>query len=83
MPATHGADEGTVTMRPPNRTRPIEEERIVTESESEHIKEQFREALERKSHQHSKHGNAPAGDSKIHQSHGPSDHKREFRRKSG
>ncbi|CRK54127.1 conserved hypothetical protein [Rhodococcus sp. RD6.2] len=55
----------------------------MTESESEHIKEQFREALERKSHQHSRHGNAPAGDSKIHQSHGPSDHKREFRRKSG
>lgn len=63
--------------------RIIQEERIVTESESEQIKEQFRAALERKNHQHSMHGNAPAGDSKVHHAHGPADHKREFRRKSG
>ncbi|GAA4475992.1 hypothetical protein GCM10023094_14700 [Rhodococcus olei] len=55
----------------------------MTESESEQIKEQFRAALERKNHQHSIHGNAPAGDSKVHHAHGPADHKREFRRKSG
>ena len=55
----------------------------MTEAETEHIKEQFREALERKAHQQSIHGSAPAGDSKIHHEHGASDHKREFRRKSG
>lgn len=55
----------------------------MTESENEHIREQFRAALERKNHQQSAHGNAPAGDSKVHHEHGPADHKREFRRKSG
>lgn len=55
----------------------------MTEAESEHIKEQFREALERKNNQRSSHGTAPAGDSKIHHEHGAADHKREFRRKSG
>lgn len=52
-------------------------------AEAERIREQFRDALERKNHQHARHEQAPAGDSKIHHEHGAAGHKREFRRKSG
>ncbi|WP_197023501.1 DUF5302 domain-containing protein [Rhodococcus sp. UNC363MFTsu5.1] len=55
----------------------------MTDSENEKIKQQFREALDRKNHQHANPTAATAGDSKIHHTHGPADHKREFRRKSG
>ncbi|MFD4183193.1 DUF5302 domain-containing protein [Rhodococcus sp. NPDC058514] len=55
----------------------------MTDSENEKIKQQYREALDRKNHQHANPTAAAAGDSKIHHTHGPADHKREFRRKSG
>jgi len=49
------------------------------------VRRKFREALERKQHQHAA-GNA-AGDgrdpSKVHEAHGPAASRRSFRRKSG
>jgi hypothetical protein len=49
------------------------------------VRRKFREALERKHHQHAA-GNA-AGDgrdpSKVHEAHGPAASRRSFRRKSG
>ncbi|AQA25873.1 hypothetical protein ABIC28_000800 [Rhodococcus sp. PvR044] len=53
------------------------------QNENDQIKQQFREALERKNHKNANPTAATAGDSKIHHTHGPADHKREFRRKSG
>ncbi|MFC4602309.1 DUF5302 domain-containing protein [Rhodococcus kronopolitis] len=55
----------------------------MTESENDKIKQQFREALDRKNEKNAGPGSATAGDSKIHHTHGSADHKREFRRKSG
>ena len=53
------------------------------ESQSEDTKRKFREALERKNHQNAKSTDHRDGQSKVHNTHGPADHKREFRRKSG
>ncbi|MFC9787946.1 DUF5302 domain-containing protein [Rhodococcus sp. NPDC127528] len=55
----------------------------MTDSENEQIKQQFREALDRKNQKNAAPASSTAGDSKIHHTHGPADHKREFRRKSG
>jgi hypothetical protein len=53
------------------------------ESQSEETKRKFREALERKNHQNAKSTDHRDGQSKVHNTHGPADHKREFRRKIG
>ncbi|THG28697.1 DUF5302 domain-containing protein [Naasia lichenicola] len=51
---------------------------------AEETKRKFREALDRKNANAAKRGEAHLdGESAIHSTHGPSDHKREFRRKSG
>jgi hypothetical protein len=48
------------------------------------VKARFREALERKNHQHTDAvGSAGPGGSKIHDAHGRAGAKRQFRRKSG
>jgi hypothetical protein len=53
--------------------------------EDDDVRRKFREALERKQHQHAA-GNAE-GDakdpSKVHDAHGPASSRRSFRRKSG
>lgn len=54
-----------------------------SESQSEQTKRKFREALERKNDHHAKSADHRDGQSKVHNTHGPADHKREFRRKSG
>ncbi|MDG3011075.1 DUF5302 domain-containing protein [Rhodococcus sp. D2-41] len=55
----------------------------MTDAENERIKQSFREALDRKNHRSTAPSAQAAGDSKIHHTHGPAEHKREFRRKSG
>ena len=50
---------------------------------SDDVKAKFREALERKNQKHNPTDDHKDGHSKIHGTHGPADHKRDFRRKSG
>ncbi|WGW11357.1 DUF5302 domain-containing protein [Saxibacter everestensis] len=51
---------------------------------SEEMKKKFKEVLDAKNDRNTKDPNGPVqGDSKVHEAHGPADHKREFRRKSG
>lgn len=48
------------------------------------VRRKFKEALERKHHQHAAGSAESEGkESKVHQSHGPAGSKRSFRRKSG
>ena len=55
----------------------------MTGSEADDVKKQFREALEKKKHQHNPTADHKDGQSKAHGAHGSADHKRDFRRKSG
>jgi hypothetical protein len=55
----------------------------VAEASNEEMRKKFREALERKNHQAGMSTQHKDGNSKVHHVHGPADHKREFRRKSG
>ena len=47
------------------------------------VKKKFREALDRKNAQHNPTVDHKDGRSKVQSTHGPADHKRDFRRKSG
>ena len=55
----------------------------MTDADNEDTKKKFREALERKNHQAGMSADHKDGHSKVHEVHGPADHKREFRRKTG
>ncbi|GCE40482.1 MULTISPECIES: DUF5302 domain-containing protein [Rhodococcus] len=55
----------------------------MTDADNEDTKKKFREALERKNHQAGLSADHKDADSKVHHAHGPADHKREFRRKTG
>ncbi|MGC0363411.1 hypothetical protein ABH922_001395 [Rhodococcus sp. 27YEA15] len=55
----------------------------VSESSAEVNKRKFREALDRKNHRSTTTSEHRDGQSKVNNTHGPADHKREFRRKSG
>ncbi|NLU81578.1 DUF5302 domain-containing protein [Rhodococcus sp. HNM0569] len=51
---------------------------------SDETRRRFREALERKNHAtHATGGSHEDAHAKVDHAHGPADHKREFRRKSG
>ncbi|TSE01032.1 hypothetical protein FOS14_04540 [Skermania sp. ID1734] len=50
---------------------------------SDAVKQKFREALDRKNHNHAQAIEHRDAQSKVHGTHGPAEHKREFRRKSG
>lgn len=50
---------------------------------SDETKRKFREALERKKNAAAKGESHLTGGSAIHGAHGPADHRRDFRRKSG
>jgi hypothetical protein len=52
-------------------------------SNSDDVKRKFREALERKNHKNTTAFDHKDGRSKVAGTHGPADHKRDFRRKSG
>lgn len=54
----------------------------MTES-SDETKQKFREALDRKNHADAHSVDHKDSPSKIHDAHGPADHKRDFRRKTG
>lgn len=55
----------------------------MSDSDKERIKQEFREALERKKHRGTQGGAAHLdADSKAHGPHSTADHHREFRRKS-
>ena len=47
------------------------------------VKKKFREALDRKNAQQKSAADHKDGHSKVQNTHGPADHKRDFRRKSG
>ncbi|NLE81412.1 MAG: DUF5302 domain-containing protein [Rhodococcus sp.] len=49
----------------------------------EDTKQKFREALDRKNHHDSHAVDHKDAESKAHDAHGPADHKRDFRRKTG
>jgi uncharacterized protein DUF5302 len=67
-------------------TKPAQVEPTAAEAEADSpdMRAKFREALDRKQHQHTA-GNADGEgkESKVHQAHGPVGGKRTFRRKSG
>ncbi|MFZ2173062.1 MAG: DUF5302 domain-containing protein [Rhodococcus sp. (in: high G+C Gram-positive bacteria)] len=52
-------------------------------ADNEETKKRFREALEKKNHQASQSTDHKDGHSAVHGAHGPVDHKRQFRRKTG
>ncbi|MDI9914507.1 hypothetical protein B2J88_28795 [Rhodococcus sp. SRB_17] len=54
-----------------------------SETPAEANKRKFREALDRKNHGNATSADHRDGQSKVHNTHGSADHKREFRRKSG
>jgi hypothetical protein len=55
----------------------------MTDSENDDVKRKFREALDKKNTKNAPTADHKDGRSKIHGAHGPVEHKREFRRKSG